>query len=214
MTFVEVGVLGGGSLHMWRNYFGPKARIIGVDLNSGAKKWEKDGFEIYIGNQSDPKFWEKFFKDVGPVDVLLDDGGHTYLQQINTCLSVVNHVSDQGLIVVEDAHTSFMGGFGFRGHSFYRWAKRQLKPIQFRFTSFRSRGWSDKVWSIEFFESIVALKIDRALCSEEHSSMENDGIDDGALDFRANDPQSRGSMNLAGTWLPQIRLAKTFYRQL
>ena len=45
-NFVEIGVLNGGSLFMWRDYFGPQARIIGVDLNPEAKKWEKDGFEI------------------------------------------------------------------------------------------------------------------------------------------------------------------------
>ena len=33
ITFVEIGVLGGGSLFMWRDYFGEKARTIGVDLN-------------------------------------------------------------------------------------------------------------------------------------------------------------------------------------
>ena len=33
IIFVEVGVLNGGSLFMWRDYFGPKARIIGIDLN-------------------------------------------------------------------------------------------------------------------------------------------------------------------------------------
>ena len=42
ITFVEVGVLDGGSLFMWRKFFGKKARIIGIDLNPEAKKWEKD----------------------------------------------------------------------------------------------------------------------------------------------------------------------------
>ena len=62
ITFVEIGVLSGGSLFMWRNYFGKDARIIGVELNSEAKKFEKDGFEIFIGNQSDENFWKDFLK--------------------------------------------------------------------------------------------------------------------------------------------------------
>ncbi len=70
ITFVEVGVQLGGSLFMWKKFFGDKARIIGIDLNPDAKKWEKDGFEIYIGSQSDPVFWEKFISDVGTIDVL------------------------------------------------------------------------------------------------------------------------------------------------
>ena len=41
ITFVEVGVLAGGSLFMWKDYFGKNARIIGIDLNPEAKKWEK-----------------------------------------------------------------------------------------------------------------------------------------------------------------------------
>ena len=60
ITFVEVGVLQGGSLFMWKEYFGKDARIIGIDLHPNAKELEKDGFEIYIGSQSDKNFWRNF----------------------------------------------------------------------------------------------------------------------------------------------------------
>ena len=46
ITIVEIGILNGGSLFMWRKYFGKKARIIGIDLNSKTKQLEKYGFEI------------------------------------------------------------------------------------------------------------------------------------------------------------------------
>ena len=49
---------------MWRSYFGKKARIIGIDLNPTAKKWEKYGFEIFIGNQADPFFWNSFLNKI------------------------------------------------------------------------------------------------------------------------------------------------------
>jgi hypothetical protein len=62
LLFVEIGVLSGGSLFMWKKYFGNDARIIGVELNPDAKKFEDYGFEIFIGNQSDPNFWNNFFK--------------------------------------------------------------------------------------------------------------------------------------------------------
>ncbi len=38
ITFVEIGTAMGGSLFMWRKFFGYKARIIGIDLNPEAKK--------------------------------------------------------------------------------------------------------------------------------------------------------------------------------
>ena len=125
ITFVEIGVLDGGSLFMWRDFFGKKARIIGIDLNPRAKSLEKEGFEIYIGNQSDSKFWEKFFRAVGPVDIVLDDGGHTYKQQICTAYNCIPNIKDNGLLVIEDTHTSYFEDFGYPSkYTFTEWAKK------------------------------------------------------------------------------------------
>ena len=55
IVFVEIGVLHGGSLFMWKEYFGSKAKIIGIDLTK-AKQLEKYGFDIFIGNQADLNF--------------------------------------------------------------------------------------------------------------------------------------------------------------
>ena len=41
------------------------------------KKLENDKFDIFIGSQSDPIFWKNFFKIIGNVDIILDDGGHS-----------------------------------------------------------------------------------------------------------------------------------------
>jgi len=109
IIFVEIGVLNGGSLFMWREFFGKHARIIGIELNPEAKKWEKDGFEIYIGSQSDPNFWKAFFSEVGQVDVVLDDGGHTFEQQIVTAECCIPNIKSGGLLVTEDVHTSYIG---------------------------------------------------------------------------------------------------------
>jgi hypothetical protein len=91
-TFVEIGVLDGGSLFMWRDYFGKDCRIIGVDLNPEARRWQREGFEIYVGNQSDSVFWHDFANSVGEIDIVLDDGGHTYSQQIITTESLLPHI--------------------------------------------------------------------------------------------------------------------------
>ena len=60
------------------------SKIIGIDFNPTAKKWEKQWFEIYIGNQADLEFWKNFFEKVGKIDILVDDGGHTNEQQVQT----------------------------------------------------------------------------------------------------------------------------------
>ena len=40
ITFIEIGVLDGGSLEIWKKYFGTKSRIIGIDNNPQCKKFE------------------------------------------------------------------------------------------------------------------------------------------------------------------------------
>ena len=84
ITFVEIGVKWGGSLLMWKKFFGNESRIIGIDLYPETKKLEKYGFEIFIGDQSSEKFWKNFFLEVGKIDILLDDGENTNENQILT----------------------------------------------------------------------------------------------------------------------------------
>jgi len=170
ITFVEVGVLDGGSLFMWRKFFGKKARIIGIDLNPEAKKWEKDNFEIYIGSQSDPAFWSKFSKEVGPVDLLLDDGGHRFDQQFVTLESMLDQINDGGMLVVEDTHTSYFGGFGDNEKSFVHYVKDYIDKINYRFSQLMKIALKEKktidhrVFSIEIFESIIAFKVNKKNC--------------------------------------------------
>ena len=71
-----------------------------------------DGFEIYIGNQSDINFWEDFFTKIGKIDILLDDGGHGNAQQVVTLNGSINNINDDGIIVVEDVHSSYLKKFG------------------------------------------------------------------------------------------------------
>ena len=187
ITFVEIGVLGGGSLFMWRNYFGPKARIIGIDLNPNAKKWEEHGFQIYIGSQSDQKFWEYFSRKVGLIDVVLDDGGHTYEQQIITTECLLHSINDGGIILVEDTHTSYMEGFGPKSKSFINYTKMLIDKLNMRFGGFSESPSENRIWSIEIVESMVAFKVNKKASSLKSELTDNGGIDDLAQDFRYGD---------------------------
>jgi hypothetical protein len=187
ITFVEIGVLEGGSLFMWREFFGPQARIIGVDFNPNAKKWEEHGFEIFIGSQSSPEFWEIFFDNVGNIDIILDDGGHTYVQQIITTEMSLDYINDGGLLVIEDTHTSYMPGFGNKNISFINYCKLWVDKINSRFGRFSPEQADKRVWSLEFFESFAAFKVNRAYSHQKSFPTENGGIRDYAMDFRNKD---------------------------
>lgn len=157
VTFVEIGVLGGGSLFMWRDYFGESARIVGIDLNPESLRWKEFGFEIFIGDQSDPAFWSSLGETLGEVDVILDDGGHTYLQQVTTVIEGGKLVKENGVIVIEDTHTSYQSGYGPARYSFLSWAKKQIDEIQDG-APLLSGSVHKEFWSIGFYQGMVTFK--------------------------------------------------------
>jgi hypothetical protein len=186
IVFVEVGVLNGGSLFMWRDFFGPAARIIGIDLNPEARKWEQSGFEIYIGSQSDPKFWQDLLAKIGPVDVLLDDGGHTNEQQIVTVCESLPFVKDGGMIIVEDTHTSYFTQFGNPSpYTFIKFAKSVADEINSRCPWVRDSKHQrhNYVWSVAFYESIVCFNVDRTKSFASWPTS-NSGVSSNAHDYR------------------------------
>ena len=145
---------------------------------------EKDGFEIYIGSQSDPEFWRKTLKEIGDIDVLLDDGGHTFEQQIITVESALPAIKDGGLLVVEDTHTSYMKEFGGScKYSFIEYAKNIVDGINYRFGEFSNRKYETVIYGVLFYESFVALEVNRKK-SVVSSSTKNEGKEFGAEDFR------------------------------
>lgn len=171
ITLVEVGVGDGGSLEVWRSYLGPPARIIGIDLNPAAKCLESEGFEILIGDQSDPEFWAERVSQVGPIDVLIDDGGHTNVQQIVTVACGLPHVRDGGVIVVEDRHTSYMPREypASRRFGFMQFAQHVVDVLHVgnQFVSkpaADAAGLSRAIHRVTFHESMAVFYVDRRLC--------------------------------------------------
>ena len=166
ITIVEVGVGDGGSLFMWRDFLGKKAKVIGIEMNPDSKKLEKFGFEIFIGDQSSEKFWKKFFKKFGKIDILIDDGGHTNLQQITTLMQSIPFIKDGGSIIVEDTHTSFMNYKGFKNpskNSFINFSTKLIENLHRRNPMLKKQinQFSNKISSIEYFDSIVCINISK-----------------------------------------------------
>ena len=201
ITFVEIGILGGGSLFMWREFFGPKARIIGIDLNPESKMWEEHGFEIYIGNQANEDFWIEFVNQVGEIDLILDDGGHTYEQQVTSVSMLIESVRDGGMMVVEDTHTSYMKGFGSKKYSFINFSKLLIDRINHRCSKLNQNLSEKRIWSIEFFESIVAFKKNNSAVSIASEELFNNGIDVSAKDFRYRDYETK-------SWIRKVQFLK------
>ena len=115
---LEIGVQSGGSLLMWREYFGPKAHIYGVDIDPRALHFHapEQHVHVLIGDQGDEAFLASLCDTIGRVDVVLDDGSHYNEHQVQLfealftrgrCLNM-----KEGVFVVEDVTTSYMPQFG------------------------------------------------------------------------------------------------------
>ena len=166
IVFLEIGVAHGGSLQMWRKFFGEKALLIGVDVNPECKQFEEGNTKIFIGSQEDEKFLKNLKSQIPKLDILLDDGGHTMKQQITTFNVLFDHVKDNGIYACEDLHTSyyedFGGGYKKKG-SFIEFSKNFIDNLH---------GWhkgidkkdavfnhiSKTVFGLHFYDSILLIE--------------------------------------------------------
>jgi hypothetical protein len=111
---LEIGILGGSSLYMWRDYF-PNAVVHGMDLGP-VKLDSTDRITTYVGDQEDRATLLRIVEDAGTdFDLIIDDGGHTMGQQQTSLGFLFPHVRPGGYYVVEGLHTSFFQRAGLRG---------------------------------------------------------------------------------------------------
>ncbi len=101
---LEVGIYAGGSLSMWKEYFGKKCRVYGVDIEDACKVYKDDRTEVFIGDQADRSFWAKVRQAVPNIDILIDDGGHLPVQQQITLEEMLPHLRPGGVYLCEDIH--------------------------------------------------------------------------------------------------------------
>ena len=106
-TYLEIGVQRGGSLKLMRDYLGPQARIIGVDVDPSCAVVRDEGFEIHIGDQANGAFLERLVRETGTYDIVVDDGGHTADQQITSFFMLFPRLKPGGIYIVEDLHAYF-----------------------------------------------------------------------------------------------------------
>ena len=76
---LEIGVQSGGSLLMWKDYFGDQLELHGIDINNPrCAKFNDPARQItvHIGATSDAQFMSDLARQLAPLDIVLDDGSH------------------------------------------------------------------------------------------------------------------------------------------
>ncbi len=98
----EIGVAGGASLRMWREYF-TKARIIGIDINPDC---EKEG-DVFIGSQTDFAFLDSVIEKTGMPDIIVSDGSHVGDEEVLTFKHLFPKMNSGSMYLLEDCATFY-----------------------------------------------------------------------------------------------------------
>lgn len=107
VRILEIGIYSGGSLDMWKDYFGTECTIYGIDIEDACKVYEDEKTHVFIGDQADRNFWSEFKKNVEPFDIIIDDGGHKPIQQLITLEEALEHLNPGGVYLCEDIAGKF-----------------------------------------------------------------------------------------------------------
>ena len=164
IVILEIGVSQGGSLQMWKDYFGDKAKIFGIDIDPRCKELEEKNIKIFIGSQSDRKFLRKIKETIPMVDILIDDGGHYMDQQIVSYEELFSHIKNNGVYLCEDLHTSYWpkwGGGHKKSDTFIEYSKNfidYLHAFHSKHSSLKVNSFTRSADSIHYYDSIIVIE--------------------------------------------------------
>ncbi|WP_245239721.1 class I SAM-dependent methyltransferase [Methylobacterium variabile] len=132
VRFLELGVFQGGSLQVWRRYFGDRARIHGLDINPACASIDDLDLRVHVGDQTDKALLDRVVSEMGGLDVVIDDASHSSPHQIATFEHLYPRLAENGIYIVEDVHASYwpdLGGGLRRPGTFMEYAKGLLDRL-------------------------------------------------------------------------------------
>ena len=114
---LEIGVggyespdAGGESLRMWKHYF-RRGLIYGLDVFAKTGI-DESRLHIVQGDQGDARFLDSMARELGPFDIVIDDGSHMSHHIITSFNVLFPHVRPGGLYVVEDLAMAYWPRWG------------------------------------------------------------------------------------------------------
>lgn len=162
IRMLELGVFQGGSLDLWRRYFGDQATIYGVDVNPDCRNRVDPPNQVRIGSQADPAFLRSVVAEMGGIDIVLDDGSHVAEHQKVSFETLFPVLNDGGVYAIEDLHTAywpqgFDGGYQRPGTAI-ELIKQMIDDMH---SSYHDRGeragGGDAIASLHIYDSITFI---------------------------------------------------------
>ncbi len=156
---------GGESLRMWKEYF-PNGQIVSIDIFDKSTL-EEERIKIYRGSQTDTEMLAEINSEMGPFDIIIDDGSHLQSHIITSFEFLFPLLAENGIYVVEDLQTSYWKSFG--GDSFdlrrkntaMNYFKQLLDGLnheEIENPLYRPNYFDENIVSMSFFHNIVFIQ--------------------------------------------------------
>ncbi len=151
VKILEIGVNMGGSLQMWKDYFGEKATVVGVDINPDCKQFEEENIHICIGSQADRDFLLSVSEQWGPFDIVVDDGSHVSSHQILTFETLFPLLNENGVFICEDCQCCYLPGYGggYKKDTFIEYSKGYVDCVNSQYVDL------DKIQELPFYKDYI-----------------------------------------------------------
>jgi hypothetical protein len=162
VKMLEIGVSQGGSLELWRRYFGQDAVIFGIDIDPACAQRVDPPNQVRIGSQADPDFLRAVVSEMGAPDIILDDGSHIASHQRASFETLFPLLRDGGLYLIEDVHTaywSWLEGGHRRPGTAIEFAKSLIDDMHAWYHPERTRtNAKTEISGISFHDSLVVIE--------------------------------------------------------
>lgn len=164
VTILEIGVYQGGSLNMWKDYFGKDLQIYAIDINTLCKQFEDEKTKIFIGSQEDRTFLNYVKSQIPKLDIIIDDGGHTMNQQIVSFEELYDHLKEDGIYLCEDLHTSYWDSYGGgynKKNSFIEYSKKFIDLINawhIKNNELSVNEFTKNTYALHYYDSILVVE--------------------------------------------------------
>lgn len=171
INLLEIGVGGyedpydgGNSLRMWKRYF-PFGRIYSIDIFDKSPLQERR-IKIFKGSQVDEEVLSSAVREIGEIDIIIDDGSHVNEHVIKTFEFLFPKLKDGGIYVVEDTQTSYWEDFGGNSEdrrnsdtimNYFKGLTDSMNNKEFVSPGYKQTYFDKKIVSMHFYHNLIFI---------------------------------------------------------
>ena len=166
---LEIGIAGGASLRMWRDYFPAVKTVLGVDHNKESCEGvaADEGITPLFGDATKAETWKQIKDGWGNnFDLIVDDGYHTTANIIQTFQLAFPLVGAGKLYAIEDLHASYLSDYnrdnalvGLRADdNAVGWLKAFVDDVNERGNGQSGIQTFSSIESVHFHKSLVIIR--------------------------------------------------------